>query len=54
MLIMENQHEEQAHYHFTLSDIVDYMERYGYDEVIEDINAYYHKRMFDNLHESEF
>lgn len=52
--MIEDELQEQAHYHFTLSDLVDHMEVMGYDKVIEDINAYYHKRMFDRLHESEF
>lgn len=54
MITMEEQLDEQAHYHFTLCDLVDYMERYGFDHVFDDVTAYYHKRMFDRLHESEF
>jgi hypothetical protein len=45
---------EQARYHFTLSDVVEYMEIYGWDVVQEDLADYYHKMMFNRMHESEF
>lgn len=50
----EHQQAEQYTYHFTLNDIVDMIDLYGYDVVMEDIKDYYHKRQFDRMYESEF
>jgi hypothetical protein len=55
MLYFEDTLEaEQYEYHFALSDIVDKIDIYGYDIVMQDIKDYYHKRMFDKMYESEF
>lgn len=55
MLLFENTLEaEQYEYHFALTDIVDKIDLYGYDSVIDDIKDYYHKRQFDRMYESEF
>lgn len=55
MLTFEDTLEaEQYEYHFALSEIVDKIDLYGYDAVIDDIKDYYHKRQFDRMYESEF
>jgi hypothetical protein len=55
MLLFEDTIEaEQYEYHFTLSDIVDKIDLYGYDIVMQDIKDYYHKRQFDRMYEAEF
>lgn len=46
--------QAEAVYHFALSDMVDQIELYGFDVVLKDLTDYYHKRMFYQLHESEF
>lgn len=50
----DNLQAEEYTYHFALSEVVDMIELYGYDAVMEDIKDYYHKRMFDKMYESEF
>lgn len=30
-------HDQEAHYHFTLCDIVDYVKQFGVDKVMTDI-----------------
>lgn len=55
MLTFEDTLEaEQYEYHFAINDIVDKMELYGFERVIEEIKDSYHKRMFDKMYESEF
>lgn len=39
---------EQANYHFTLSDLCDFIAIYGWDQVITDLNDYYNKRLEQN------
>ena len=49
MLVFENDWDaEQCMYHHTLSDLVSFVEMYGWDRVIQDIADYHHKKM---LHE---
>ena len=44
---------EQARYHFTLSDLVEYIEYYGWDVVIEDLADYYHSKMHYRITDGE-
>ena len=32
-----HKHDQEAHYHFTLSDVVEYVKMYGVDKVMTDI-----------------
>jgi hypothetical protein len=40
------QDAEQANYHFTLSDLTDFIEIYGWDQVVSDLKEYYNKRLY--------
>jgi hypothetical protein len=46
--------QEVARYHFVLTDLVEYIELYGWDTVVDDLKNYYHIQMFNRMHESEF
>jgi hypothetical protein len=49
MLVFESDWDaEQCMYHHTLSDLVSFVEMYGWDRVIQDIADYHHKKL---LHE---
>lgn len=32
-----HKHDEEAHYHFTLTDVIEYAKMYGVDKVMTDI-----------------
>ncbi len=38
---------EEAHYHWTLSNIMSYIEEYGYDNIMSDINNRYLSTLID-------
>lgn len=49
MLVFESDWDaEQCIYHHTLSDLVSFIELYGWDTVIEDIADYHHKKLLHN------
>ena len=53
MLVFESDWDaEQCMYHHTLSDLVAFIELYGWDVVIEDIADYHHKKLLHNQDKS--
>lgn len=40
------QDAEQANYHFSLSDLTDFIELYGWEQVVSDLKDYYNTRVY--------
>lgn len=44
---MDNRFDNEAgHYHFVLSDVVEAIEMYGWDVVMDDIKDFYNSRLY--------